>query len=202
MKDATKGEKTREAILVESGRLFSLRGFYRTGIEDIARELKIARGTLYQYFGSKEKLLVEVLFWSESRLLERLRDLVPGVSSSPEQLFGKIIQLILDHSREYGDLFGIYFSVNPEITAAYRVADQPPFTRIIGAIEELLQSCGAPFDASLRPYELGTLAFMAIESIRIADGLKLVEEDRDNFIRRRARLFLNGVLLKQEEDFE
>ena len=67
-----KGTQTRESILLTASRLFDKKGAFGTSIDDIARELGIAKGTLYQYFASKEDLIVKTILWSEGLLLERL----------------------------------------------------------------------------------------------------------------------------------
>jgi len=50
----------RETILNAAIRAFSDRGFYRTRITDIARAAKVADGTVYLYFESKEHLLTAI----------------------------------------------------------------------------------------------------------------------------------------------
>jgi len=67
-----KGTQTRESILLTAARLFDKKGAFGTSIDDIARELGIAKGTLYQYFASKEDLIVKTIIWSEGILLARL----------------------------------------------------------------------------------------------------------------------------------
>lgn len=42
-------------------RLFATHGFYRTQISDIIKEIKVARGTLYQYFANKEDIFITLL---------------------------------------------------------------------------------------------------------------------------------------------
>jgi TetR/AcrR family transcriptional regulator, repressor of fatR-cypB operon len=48
---------TREAILTSALELFAERGFHGTTIPGVARKAKVADGTMYRYFASKEKLV-------------------------------------------------------------------------------------------------------------------------------------------------
>lgn len=50
-----KSGETRERILKAAARLFSERGYYETGIGDIAREAGIGRASFYYHFTDKEK---------------------------------------------------------------------------------------------------------------------------------------------------
>jgi AcrR family transcriptional regulator len=49
----------RERILLSSMRLFAEHGYRGAKIEDIATELQIAKGSIFQHFGSKSKLFLE-----------------------------------------------------------------------------------------------------------------------------------------------
>ncbi len=63
----------RERIIWESLRLFSLKGFLSTSIQDVMKAAKISKGGLYNYFASKEDLLMAVL--GEARKIWRLKNL-------------------------------------------------------------------------------------------------------------------------------
>lgn len=54
-------EESRASILNAALKLFSKRGFENTSISDIAREAEISKGLMYNYFKSKDELLVQTL---------------------------------------------------------------------------------------------------------------------------------------------
>ena len=57
----TKGQKTREHILKESRKLFTLHGFQNTSISEVIAATKVKKGNLYYHFPSKEELGLAVL---------------------------------------------------------------------------------------------------------------------------------------------
>ena len=47
----------RDAVLREAGRAFSRHGYHNTSLDDVARALGIAKGTLYNYVRDKQEIL-------------------------------------------------------------------------------------------------------------------------------------------------
>jgi NADH dehydrogenase len=56
----SKKEKTKERILSEAFELFKVRGFKQTSVEMIVQQAQIAKGTFFNYFPTKESLLLEL----------------------------------------------------------------------------------------------------------------------------------------------
>lgn len=52
---------SKEVIVQAALKLFSSKGFFNTSIRAIAKEAKISDGLLYNYFDSKEQLVMEVM---------------------------------------------------------------------------------------------------------------------------------------------
>ncbi len=59
--DASKGERTRAAILTAAVARFAAEGFRRASIGDIARDVGITSGAVYRYFSDKEALFLAAL---------------------------------------------------------------------------------------------------------------------------------------------
>jgi AcrR family transcriptional regulator len=69
----------KEAIVIESLKLFSLKGYCGTSINDIMEASGVSKGGFYNHYSSKEELFYEVLkkaqrFWRQ-RTLEGLREI-------------------------------------------------------------------------------------------------------------------------------
>lgn len=70
------GPERRRRILDSAKRVFARRGYHETNISHICDDLRIARGTLYQYFQSKKDVFVAIV----EEMLERVRT---AVASEP-----------------------------------------------------------------------------------------------------------------------
>jgi len=84
-------EKTRKAILKAALDLFARHGFYRTTTKAISRRARIAEGTLFNYFQTKEDLAL-YFFEEELNGLQEWFEREPRLKSAPlaERLFAII----------------------------------------------------------------------------------------------------------------
>src|SRR5215813_4695900 len=104
-----KKESTRQAILRAALALFAEKGFYATTTKAISRKAKIAEGTLFNYFETKEDL---ALYFFEQELLGvndwYRRDARVQGAPLPEKLFA-IIHRFLDRLGPYEDFIGAVY---------------------------------------------------------------------------------------------
>jgi len=102
-------ERTRQAILKAALSLFAEKGFYNTTTKTISRKARIAEGTLFNYFETKEDLalyffereLEQIIDWYEHDRRARKAPL-------PEKLFA-IIQRLLDRLAPYEEFIGAVY---------------------------------------------------------------------------------------------
>jgi AcrR family transcriptional regulator len=66
------GEERRAAILGSAVEVFADRGYHASSIDDIAREGGISKALIYEHFGSKQELYVELLDEYAGGLFDRL----------------------------------------------------------------------------------------------------------------------------------
>ena len=66
-------EKRKIAILRAASRVFSLNGFEGAKIDDIAKEAGIGKGTIYEYFKSKQELFDESVSFHREMYLGNIR---------------------------------------------------------------------------------------------------------------------------------
>ena len=79
-----KQAKTEAAILRSAAYLISKKGFEQTTVEDIAARAVIGVGTVYNYFGSKNELLVALMERDTQDLLQAGEGVVPSPGVPPE----------------------------------------------------------------------------------------------------------------------
>ena len=87
----------KHTIIHESLKLFSLKGFLSTSIDDIMKAASTSKGGLYNHFGSKEELFYAVL--SEARKIWREKTLYKlGEADKPIE---KLIRLLMNYRDRY-----------------------------------------------------------------------------------------------------
>lgn len=72
-----RGARTRQRIVDVTLELFAARSFHETSVDDIAKAAGISRATLYQYFGSKDEIFIELMEECGSALMRVVRRLGP-----------------------------------------------------------------------------------------------------------------------------
>jgi AcrR family transcriptional regulator len=92
--------EVRKKIIQAAIQSFSLTGYDRTKMDDIARRMNLSKGTLYLYFKSKEDLFLEICEMSLKAGEEHDEHLFTrkeNIASDAEQIFNNI------HKRERGN---------------------------------------------------------------------------------------------------
>ncbi len=76
----------RDALLAAAARLFREKGYERTTVRDIAREVGLQSGSLFYHFQSKEDMLVAVMAEGIERLLRSAREAVDQAGPPRDRL--------------------------------------------------------------------------------------------------------------------
>jgi AcrR family transcriptional regulator len=105
----SKEEKKLE-IMKTALNLFAKRGFYNTTIADIAREMGMSVGNMYNYFPSKESLAKELLIYTSKVFGEEIRKINEMNISSKEKI-RKIVELYFKKAIEEPELVDYFMRV-------------------------------------------------------------------------------------------
>lgn len=94
----------KERVLTAATDLFAQRGFHRTEMDEIARRAGISKGSLYNYFKSKEDLFLHICNlgihgFRQSVWREISSDL--DIYRQVEELFRREVPLILEHPQNF-----------------------------------------------------------------------------------------------------
>lgn len=73
-------------ILQAAEKLFAKKGFYPTTIDEIAKEAKSAKGTIYLYFNNKEDLFFSVIETKLDLLLNKIQEAVEKPGSASQRI--------------------------------------------------------------------------------------------------------------------
>src|SRR5690349_7415360 len=78
--------ETRARIIEEAIRIFSKRGLMEPTVEEIAAAAEVGKGTIYNYFASKEEIVVAYWVGLERRVQAKLRQFVKSKAPLHELL--------------------------------------------------------------------------------------------------------------------
>jgi AcrR family transcriptional regulator len=88
--DGDRKRRKRIEILRSAAAAFRRRGYHGATTEEIARSLRMTKGSLYYYFRSKE----EILFFCHDYSLDILLELLKRVEAAPQSADAKLRELI------------------------------------------------------------------------------------------------------------
>ncbi len=94
-------EERRKEILETAERLFITKGYTKTTVNDILKEIGIAKGTFYHYFKSKEKVMDEIIM----RIIKDDVAKAKVIVSNPNiPVLEKLFRVLIEQSPKSGDV--------------------------------------------------------------------------------------------------
>ena len=79
-------EEFKRKIIVSAGKIFSRYGFKKTTMDEIARELKMGKSSIYYYFKSKEDIFEAVVLYEANILRNELTTAIKSVESPVDKM--------------------------------------------------------------------------------------------------------------------
>jgi AcrR family transcriptional regulator len=154
---ATKGERTRQAIIDAAIARFGRDGFRATSVADIARDAAVGGTVAYAYFPNKEALFLAAVDEDAAGVIRE------GASSfieevEPTDWRETLILSLLDAVEHHPLAKRLLAGLEPEVTA--RVLETP-------ALADLRKACAQ----RLRTEQLNGTVRPEIDPVRIANGL-------------------------------
>jgi len=122
----------RERIIEVAKKHFIEKGYYKTNLDEIAKELNIAKGTIYNYFKSKSELFIEIVKGDLENILKDLKNIVYS-ELDPKVKLEKFIDLLWDKLYEFRNSLGM-----PEINQKDFVFDNNIFPLFIEKVYPMI----------------------------------------------------------------
>lgn len=97
----------KEEIIKVASKLFSAKSFHDVTMDEIADKVGVAKGTLYLYFSSKEKLYLEILEETFDSIESLLEKEVAKTDTAPNKL-KKVLKIVFKFYRENMDVLKIF----------------------------------------------------------------------------------------------
>ena len=123
MTDQSVSDRKRTSILDAARTVFSQKGYAQAAVEDVAEQARIAKGTLYLYFKSKEELYLAALISDLEAMLVKAREEVSGAPTFREKLRA-FLRVRLDYCKSREDFLRIYLA---EYGSMFVKAPQNPY---------------------------------------------------------------------------
>lgn len=83
-------DERRSEILDTAERLFRTKGYEKCAVNDILKEVAIAKGTFYYYFKSKEEVMDAIVSRYKETIVSRVEEILKKDDSSPEEKLMRI----------------------------------------------------------------------------------------------------------------
>ncbi len=172
-----KAENKHSKIISAATKVFAKKGFFTARISDIAKEAKVADGTIYLYFNNKYDILLSVFEEEVGKIIENTEKLLSSESDPRKQLeifvtqhllamkknkhLAEVIQIELRQTnkviKEYRDnKFSNYIGIiskiikNGQVAGIYRPDIQPDLAKraLFGALDEISRIWNASLESN------------------------------------------------------
>ncbi|MCS7244669.1 MAG: TetR/AcrR family transcriptional regulator [candidate division WOR-3 bacterium] len=131
----TEKSSKRDKIIEIAKKHFIEKGYYKTNLDEVAKELNIAKGTIYLYFQSKSELFIEIVENDLRSLIDDLKDIM-NKEKEPKKKLERFIDILWDKLYEFRNSLRM-----PEISQREFIFDEEIFPlymhRIYPIISEL-----------------------------------------------------------------
>jgi len=184
-KKEIKKQKKREKIIDAAAKLFSHKSYHEVMMEDVANLISVAKGTVYNYFASKEELYFSIMQMRMEKLISSLKEKIESEESSLDSLRSFTTHLYM-FMMKYQNFFLIYqkeYLSNDNILSADLIALEKQLANIItgivvqGKADGVFRNVDEEFAVSLIIGSIYGAVQRGIEN-KIGDENKIIERDK------------------------
>ena len=138
-------------VVRAAGKVFRRNGFARASLEEIAEELGMWKGSLYNYISSKDDLLTAVIAIPAERLTSEVRQLATG-PGTPEERLRAIVRCHVDVLVDHYDFVAVYLHeiAGRELGAQWRAYDREYAALVEQVVREGIDAGAIPADRDPR----------------------------------------------------
>lgn len=126
-----------DLILQAALKVFGEKGFYRAKIEDIAQEAGVGKGTVYEYFKSKEHLFREILNEGKNLFTRLMREEI-NKEATIRQKLENLVRLNIEAGQRYRALARIAMLEATPVDHSFRQRLLEMHTERLNMIEEII----------------------------------------------------------------
>jgi AcrR family transcriptional regulator len=177
-----------EALLTDSLRLFNLKGYRDTSMDDIAQAVGMPTSGIYKYFSAKSDILAAAFRRASDRVSVELAAIVAAVSD-PEEALAAVTDAYVNRSFDQPELENVYYSDRLNMTAA----DQ----RILRDMQRSIVESWVDLVVAVRPEWTAGQARFAVHAAMslVIDVGRLVRYSRSREARATVERLVDATLL-------
>lgn len=192
-----KAENKHTKIIVAATKVFAKKGFFTARISDIAKEAKVADGTIYLYFNNKYDILLSV-FEEEVRKIVESTEKLLSLESDPRKMLEVFITqhlIAMKKNKNLAEVIQIELRQTNKVIKDYRDNKFSEYTGIIANIIRQGQELGI-YRSDIQPDLAKRVLFGALDEVSRVWNASLethytVDETANQII----SMFLTGILL-------
>jgi len=191
-----KAENKHSKIISAATKVFARKGFFTARISDIAKEAKVADGTIYLYFNNKYDILLTVFEEEVGKIVERTNKLLRNEEDPRKMLEIYTIQhlMAMKKNKNLAEVIQIELRQTHKVIKDYR---DNKFSEYIGIIANIIkkgQETGA-YRSDVKPDIAKRVYFGALDEVSRVWNASLethytVEEIAEQVL----AMFLTGIL--------
>lgn len=197
-----KAENKHSKIISAATKVFAKKGFFTARISDIAKEAKVADGTIYLYFNNKYDILLSVFEEEVGKIVEKTDKLLSNENDPKKMLEIYTIQhlMAMKKNKNLAEVIQIELRQTNKVIRDYR---NTKFSQYIGIIANIIkkgQQAGI-YKTDIKPDIAKRVYFGALDEVSRVWNASLethytVEEIADQVL----GMFLAGILQKPADN--
>lgn len=187
MRNASK----RDLILQAAGEVFIATGFEKSTVQEIADKAGVGKGTIYEYFQSKEEVFVQVAKSNVSYVHNDLLGMFNKVETFEELLDGYIatsLSLIDKHIDKVEIIFNDLAKVSNELHEWFLEKQRQLMERLTALLQQFIEN------KELRDVQPEAVAWMVLHIIQLGFYYKIVykQDNIESVLEAQKDIILNG----------
>jgi len=127
-----------QRILDAAVKVFAQNGFYNSKVAEIAKEAKVADGTIYLYFKNKDDILIKLFEEKMNVIIAKLQEKLEGVSDPLEKI-RIYIHSHFEMTAAHPDLMEVITVELRQSTKFMKEYDNKQFNRYLRALSDMIR---------------------------------------------------------------
>lgn len=161
-----KADNKHTKIISAATKVFAKKGFFTARISDIAKEAKVADGTIYLYFNNKYDILLSVFEEEVGKIVENTKKLIAKEDDPVEMLKVYITQhlLAMKKNRYLAEVIQIELRQTNKVIKTYRDTKFNEYISIVAEIIQLGQKAGK-YKSDVKPEIAKRIIFGSLDEV-------------------------------------